>query len=112
MIQGLRTAIYRAADLERAREWYAGVLGFRPYFDEPFYVGFDVGGFELGLQPSELGDTPGGSGVVAYWGVQDADEAHGRLLEMGASRHGDARTSATASGSPPCWTPTATCSAS
>ena len=66
-----------------------GVLGFRPYFDEPFYAGFDVGGFELGLQPSGPDSAPGGDGVVAYWGVEDADEAHGRLLEMGASRHGD-----------------------
>ena len=89
MIQGLRTAIYRVAELERAKEWYAGVLGFRPYFDEPFYVGFDVGGFELGLQPLEPNDTLVGSGVVAYWGVEDADEALGRLLEMGATGQGD-----------------------
>lgn len=89
MIQGLRTVIYHVSDLERAREWYAGVLGSRPYFDEPFYVGFDVGGFELGLQPLEPGDTPGGSGTVAYWGVEDADEALARLLEMGATGHGD-----------------------
>ena len=88
MIQGLRTVIYRVADLERAREWYTDVLGFRPYFDEPFYVGFDVGGFELGLQPPEPeGTTLGGNGIVAYWGVEDADEALGRLLEMGATGH-------------------------
>ncbi|QIN77781.1 VOC family protein [Rubrobacter marinus] len=87
MIRGLRTAIYRTADLGRAKEWYAGVLGFGPYFDEPFYVGFEVGGFELGLQPSEPGATPGGGGVVAYWGVGDADEALGRLLGMGATVH-------------------------
>ena len=76
MIQGLRTAIYHTADLERAREWYAGVLGFRPYFDEPFYVGFGVDGFELGLQPSEPDGALRGSGVVAYW-------------EVGAAGHGD-----------------------
>jgi hypothetical protein len=36
-------------DLDQAKEWYGVVLGIRPYFDEPFYVGFDVGEFELGL---------------------------------------------------------------
>ena len=87
MLQGLRTAIYHVGDLEAAKEWYAEVLGTRPYFDEPFYVGFDVGGFELGLQPD--GSTSRSStGVIAYWGVDDADAALARLLELGARGHG------------------------
>ena len=90
MIQGLRTTIYRVEDLDRAKEWYASVLSRRPYFDEPFYVGFDVDGFELGLQPLEQPDgRRPGSGVVAYWGVEDADAAVERLLEFGATRHSD-----------------------
>jgi catechol 2,3-dioxygenase-like lactoylglutathione lyase family enzyme len=48
MIQGLRTAIYPTPDLARGKEWYRQVLGRDPYFDQPFYVGFSVGGFELG----------------------------------------------------------------
>jgi predicted enzyme related to lactoylglutathione lyase len=90
MILGLRTAIYRVGDLDRAKEWYGAVLGKEPYFDEPFYAGFDVGGFELGLQPREPGDPGpvGGEGVVAYWGVQDADDAYARLLEFGATERG------------------------
>ena len=88
MLQGLRTAIYRVDDLNGAKEWYAGVLGFGPYFDEPFYVGFDVGGFELGLQPDDDDADRSGVGVVAYWGVEDADAAHGRLLELGAIERG------------------------
>ena len=46
---GLRTAKYAAQDLAAAKKWYAEVLGRQPYFDEPFYVGFDVGGYELFL---------------------------------------------------------------
>ncbi len=86
MIRGLRTAIYRVGDLDRAKEWYTAVLGVAPYFDEPFYVGFDVGGFELGLQPEEPGGAgPGVAGVVAYWCVDDADGAFERLLGLGAA---------------------------
>lgn len=88
MFRGLRTAIYHVGDLERAKEWYAAVLGFRPYFDEPFYVGFEVGGFELGLQPEEYGSARSGTGVIAFWGVDDADSAFERLLELGATEHG------------------------
>ncbi len=87
MFRGLRTAIYHVGDIDRAKEWYGAVLGIRPYFDEPFYVGFDVGGFELGLQPDEPGAPRASTGVVAYWGVDDADAAFGRLLELGATGH-------------------------
>jgi predicted enzyme related to lactoylglutathione lyase len=87
MFRGLRTAIYHVGDIDRAKEWYGAVLGIRPYFDEPFYVGFDVGGFELGLQPDEPGAPRASTGVVAYWGVDDAAAAFGRLLELGATGH-------------------------
>ena len=49
-ILGLRTVIYHVPDLPRAKEWYAKAFGVKPYFDEPFYVGFSVGGYELGLE--------------------------------------------------------------
>jgi predicted enzyme related to lactoylglutathione lyase len=81
MIMGLRTAIYPVLDLEVAKDWYARVLGIAPYFDEPFYVGFSVSGFELGLIPD---GTPGTSGVQVYWGVPDAQAEVLRLEELGA----------------------------
>ncbi len=50
-ILGLRTVIYLVPDLESAKEWYTKAFGKGPYFDEPFYVGFEIGGYELGLFP-------------------------------------------------------------
>jgi predicted enzyme related to lactoylglutathione lyase len=83
--QGLRTVIYHAPDLEKAKAWYSDVLGIEPYFDQPFYVGFNVGGYELGLDP-DASSTPGGNGgVAAYWGVADAEAMFGRLLGLGAT---------------------------
>ena len=84
MIHGLRTAIYPTPDLARGKEWYRQVLGRDPYFDQPFYVGFSVGGFELGLIPD---GTPGVSGVQAYWGVSDAAAELTRLSSLGAKVH-------------------------
>jgi predicted enzyme related to lactoylglutathione lyase len=82
---GLRTVLYHAPDLDKAKEWYSRVLGIAPYFDQPFYVGFSVGGYELGLDP-DSSTTPGGSGgVVVYWGVSDAQAALERLLSLGAT---------------------------
>ncbi len=82
MIRGLRTAVYHVADLARAKAWYTQVLEREPYFDQPFYVGFSVGGFELGLVPTGQG---GPGGAVPYWGVADAAAAYARLLALGAA---------------------------
>ncbi len=82
MLQGLGTAIYPVTDLPAARAWYAAVVGHAPYFDEPFYVGFAVGGFELGLVPD---GTPGTGGVCASWRVADAAAEVARLLGLGAT---------------------------
>jgi predicted enzyme related to lactoylglutathione lyase len=86
-LKGLRTAIYSVSDLDAARQWYTQILGFGPYFDESFYVGFEVGGFELGLLPADGGAPIGAGGVTVYWGVDDADVAFDRLLELGATPH-------------------------
>jgi predicted enzyme related to lactoylglutathione lyase len=82
LILGLRTAIYPAGDLAAAKQWYAQVLDQQPYFDEPFYVGFQVGGFELGLIPDAQAAT---SGPQPLWGVVDIDTAYARLLKLGGA---------------------------
>lgn len=82
MIRGLRTAIYPVPDLAAAKRWYAELLGQAPYFDQPFYVGFAVGGFELGLLPD---GQPATAGSQALWGVADIEGAYARLLALGAS---------------------------
>ncbi len=81
MIQGLRTAIYPVGDIIEGRSWYRRVLDCEPYFDEPFYVGFSVGGFELGLVPDGV---PSPDGVHAFWGVPNAAAELDRLAGLGA----------------------------
>ncbi|MBD1868655.1 VOC family protein [Oculatella sp. FACHB-28] len=88
MLLGLRTVIYHVADLDKAKDWYVQILGYQPYFDQPFYVGFNVGGYELGLNPDLSNSTPGGSNF-AYWGVEDIHGTHSRLIELGAKPHTD-----------------------
>jgi predicted enzyme related to lactoylglutathione lyase len=85
MMLGLRTAIYAAPDLVKAKAWYAQVFEREPYFDQPFYVGFEVGGFELGLLPSSDSFKPSTHGTEALWGVANADVAFARLLSLGAT---------------------------
>jgi predicted enzyme related to lactoylglutathione lyase len=81
MIKGLRTVAYPVADLAAAKDWYTKVFGAAPYFDQPFYVGFNIGGFELGLIPD---GTPGTSGSMVYWGVDDIEAEVARITALGA----------------------------
>lgn len=88
-IAGLRTTIYHVPDLARAKQWYADLFQRTPYFDEPFYVGFNVGGYELGLHPAEEGHPVGAGGCVAYWGVSDLTAMVTRLRDGGISIHAE-----------------------
>ena len=59
-----RSDIPEATDPIASKAFYTALLGQEPYFDEPFYVGFNVGGFELGVWP----DGDPAVGPVACWG--------------------------------------------
>jgi predicted enzyme related to lactoylglutathione lyase len=77
---GLRSLIYPAPDLESSKAWWTKVLGKEPYFDNGGYVGFDLGGYELGLNShSETLKSP-----ITYIGVNDITAAVSELVAAGA----------------------------
>ncbi len=82
---GLRTVVYKVSDLEKAKLWYAEAFQTEPYFDEPYYVGFSIGGYELGLLPEEIPPAKKLANVVAYWGVNEINKEYNRLIDLGAS---------------------------
>jgi predicted enzyme related to lactoylglutathione lyase len=82
-LQGLRTVIHPVDDLVAAKQWWTDLLGFGPYFDEPFYVGFEVAGYELGLLP----DPNPSDGALVYWGVDDVEVAVADAVALGATVH-------------------------
>ena len=84
-ILGLRTASYKVGDLNKAKEWYTKAFKTDPYFDEPFYVGFNIGGYELGLMPEEKPTTDKVESTVAYWGVENINEAYKHFIGLGAT---------------------------
>ncbi|HET8930137.1 MAG TPA: hypothetical protein VFN21_05710 [Acidimicrobiales bacterium] len=81
--QGLRTVIHPVTDLAAAKEWWTALLGYGPYFDEVFYVGYEVAGYELGLLP----DSEPADGATVYWGVDDVQVAMDAAIELGAVEH-------------------------
>ena len=85
MVKGLATVIYRVPDLARAKAWYAAAFGQEPYFDQPFYVGFNIAGYELGLDPNQSTGQAGPGGGVAYWRVADVEAAVRHFVGAGAT---------------------------
>jgi predicted enzyme related to lactoylglutathione lyase len=83
MFKKLRTVIYHVTDLQKAKEWYTTITGIAPYFDEPFYVGFDINGCELGLDP-DMNNISTGNNTVAYWAVDDIENCVAKLVQQGA----------------------------
>ncbi len=84
---GLRTTIYKVSDLQQAKEWYTKAFRTEPYFDEPYYIGFNIGGFELGLLPEDNPIAVKTDNVLSYWGVENINDAFEHLLNLGASAH-------------------------
>lgn len=82
MTEGLETIIFPVSDLAKAKAAYGGLLGAQPSMDAPYYVGFDVGGQHVGLDPNGHGN--GMSGPVGCWHVDDITSSLKALLDAGA----------------------------
>jgi len=77
---GLRSLIYPAPHLQESKAWWIKTLGKEPYFDDGGYVGFDLGGYELGL--NSFSQTL--KGPIIYIGVEDVPAAVDSLVADGA----------------------------
>ena len=66
--------------MQRAKEWWQKTLGIAPYFNESFYVGFKIGGYELGLDPNAAYEN----GSTTFWGVEDVELVVAHLVSNGA----------------------------
>jgi len=82
MTEGVKTIIYPVTDLAKARTLYGKLVDVEPYMDEIYYVGFNVKGQDIGLDPQ--GHSRGMTGPVAYWHVDDIEKSLKALLDAGA----------------------------
>jgi predicted enzyme related to lactoylglutathione lyase len=82
-VQGIKTVLYPASDLDKAKELYTALLGVAPQADSSYYVGFDVAGQHIGLLPG--GGPQGLTSPVAYWHVDDIEAKLAELTAAGAT---------------------------
>jgi predicted enzyme related to lactoylglutathione lyase len=79
---GMKTILYPVKDIAAAKQLYGSLLGVAPTMDEAYYVGFDVDGQHVGLDPN--GHSKGMSGPIGYWHVDDISASLEALLAAGA----------------------------
>ena len=82
MTAGMKTVI-PVKDLAAAKQIYGTLFGVAPHTDEAYYVGFDVDGQEVGLDPN--GHSKGMTGPVDYWIVDDIQASLDALVAAGAT---------------------------
>lgn len=96
--RGFATTSFYADDLAAARDWYAELLGQKPYFAfpeapaAPAYIEFRIGDDEdeLGFIDRKYAPgsgTAGPGGAVMYWHVDDVAATLAMLLAMGATEY-------------------------
>jgi predicted enzyme related to lactoylglutathione lyase len=82
-MNNLASIVHPVRDLNAAKAVYAALLGVEPHTDQPYYVGFNVGGIEIGLNPA--GHESGPNVSVACIRVADLDAAVAEVLAAGAT---------------------------
>jgi predicted enzyme related to lactoylglutathione lyase len=82
MTDGIKTIMFPVTDLPNAKALYRTLLGVEPYMDEAYYVGFNVDGQDVGLDPH--GHHKGMTGPIGYWHVDDIESTLQALLDAGA----------------------------
>lgn len=75
----IRSLVVPVSDLEAAKTVYTALLG-TPHTDESYYVGYNINGFEVGLNPAGAGGGP-----VAFADVEDLDATRETVLAAGGT---------------------------
>ncbi|MEP2950969.1 MAG: VOC family protein [Ekhidna sp.] len=74
-------------NLSEAKEWYTKVFSTDPYFENDFYIGFNVMGYELGLYLDKTSSDKKSDNIESLWGVSNVEKEHKRMIELGATEH-------------------------
>jgi predicted enzyme related to lactoylglutathione lyase len=97
-LRGFATINFWADDVAAARDWYAGFLDTRAYFERTgpdgrlAYAEFRLGDYqaEFGIVDRRFAPphaAPGPGGAVMYWHVDDLPATVERLLSLGATEY-------------------------
>ena len=79
--QGIKTVLYSAVDINRAKALFTKLLGVEPSVDSPYYVGFNVGDQDIGITPNTP-PGPAAFGSLYYFAtIDDPFRSEGEMFE-------------------------------
>jgi predicted enzyme related to lactoylglutathione lyase len=81
--EGIKTVLHPVSDLAAAKAVYTALLGIRPQTDEPYYVGYEAAGQQIGLVPK--GGPQDMNSPVAFWHVSDIEAKLAEVTAVGAT---------------------------
>ncbi len=85
MSHQIKLITYPVTNLDQAKTLFSTLLGTEPYIAGPYYAGFRIGDFEVGLVPN--GHRQGMTGPISYAEVDDIHGTLQSLLDAGATTH-------------------------
>jgi len=89
MSGGIKTILFPTSDIEGTKRLFTQLLGVEPFVDEPYYVGFQVGDVQVGIDPT--GEDRGMTGATPFFEVDDIKAAVEGLKASGADLIEDVR---------------------
>jgi predicted enzyme related to lactoylglutathione lyase len=82
----IATLVQNVSDLESATTLWRTLLGTEPHTTTAYYVGFNVGGLEIGLAPAGAAAGAAAPGApVPFAAVEDIEAALAALIAAGAT---------------------------
>ena len=84
-MRNIRLIVYPVKDIEKAKAFYGKFLDAEPYVASPYYVGYQVGNLEVGLDPNSK------VGPIAYTDVKDIKSSLQAMVNVGAQVVQDVR---------------------
>lgn len=89
MSRGIKTILFPTSDIEATKQLFTQLLGTEPFADEPYYVGFQIGDIQVGIDPT--GEERGMTGATPFFEVDDIRAAVDELTASGADLIEDVR---------------------
>lgn len=81
MSNGLASIVFPVSDLEKSKTVFSALFGQEPHTDTPHYVGYNVNGLEIALNPNAEGQEYG----IGYWNTKDINAEVEALVAAGAT---------------------------
>ncbi len=89
MSRGIKTILFPTSDIEATKQLFTQLFSTKPFVDEPYYVGFQIGDIQVGIDPT--GEDRGMTGATPFFEVDDIRAAVDELRASGADLVEDVR---------------------